>query len=63
VPGVAWEVKLHKGNARARRPGGHFRNVILFGIDVRSLGGAPHEMIEGSLANPSRYMQFSRNKS
>jgi len=51
VPGVAWAVKLYKGNARARLPGGHFRNVILFGFDDATLVGAPQEMIVGSLAD------------
>jgi putative ABC transport system permease protein len=51
VPGVAWAVKLYKGQVRARLEGGDFRNVILFGLDDATLVGAPTEMIHGSLAD------------
>src|SRR5215475_10329682 len=32
VPGVAWAVKLYKGQVRARLADGSFRNVVLFGL-------------------------------
>jgi putative ABC transport system permease protein len=51
VPGVTWAVKLYKGTARARLADGHFRNVILIGLDDATLVGAPQEMIAGSLAD------------
>src|SRR5437762_3003611 len=49
VPGVAWAVKLYKGQVRARLADGNFRNVILFGLDDATLVGGPQEMIAGSL--------------
>src|SRR5271156_4405283 len=45
VPGVAWAVKLYKGQVRARLADGNFRNVMLFGLDDATLVGAPAEMI------------------
>src|SRR6516165_9973334 len=33
VPGVAWAVKLYKGQVRARLENADFRNLILFGLD------------------------------
>jgi len=51
VPGVAWAVKLYKGQVRARLADGNFRNVILFGLDDATLVGGPQEMIAGSLAD------------
>jgi putative ABC transport system permease protein len=36
VPGVAWAVKLYKGQVRARLADGNFRSVILFGLDDAS---------------------------
>lgn len=51
VPGVAWAVKLYKGQVRARLSDGNFRNVVLFGLDDATLVGAPAEMIAGSLAD------------
>jgi putative ABC transport system permease protein len=51
VPGVAWAVKLYKGQVRARLIDGNFRNVILFGLDDATLVGGPQEMIVGSLAD------------
>jgi putative ABC transport system permease protein len=54
VPGVAWAVKMYKGQVRARLPDGNFRNVILFGLDDATLVGAPQEMIVGSLADLRR---------
>jgi putative ABC transport system permease protein len=54
VPGVAWAVKLYKGQVRARLADGNFRNVILFGLDDATLVGAPAEMIAGSLGDLRR---------
>jgi putative ABC transport system permease protein len=51
VDGVAWAVRLYKGQVRARLPDGNFRNVILFGLDDATLVGAPQEMLAGSLAD------------
>src|SRR5436190_19135807 len=48
VPGVAWAVKLYKGNVRCRLDGGQFRNAILFGLDDATLVGAPPTMLAGS---------------
>jgi putative ABC transport system permease protein len=54
VPGVAWAVKLYKGQVRARLSDGNFRNVVLFGLDDATLVGAPAEMIAGQLGDLSR---------
>jgi putative ABC transport system permease protein len=51
VPGVAWAVKLYKGQVRARLADGNFRNVILFGLDDATLVGGPQEMIAGDLGD------------
>lgn len=51
VPGVAWAVKLYKGQIRARLEDGNFRNLILFGLDDATFAGAPKEMILGDLAD------------
>src|SRR3954454_25326782 len=49
VPGVAWAVKLYKGQVRARLENGDFRNLILFGLDDTSLVGAPKQFLVGEL--------------
>jgi putative ABC transport system permease protein len=54
VPGVAWAVKLYKGQVRARLADGNFRNVILFGLDDSTLVGAPQEMLAGRLSDLRR---------
>jgi putative ABC transport system permease protein len=54
VEGVAWAVKLYKGQVRARLEDGNFRNLILFGLDDATLVGAPKEMISGDLADLRR---------
>lgn len=54
VPGVAWAVKLYKGQVRARLSDGNFRNVMLFGLDDATLVGAPAEMLAGTLADLAR---------
>jgi putative ABC transport system permease protein len=54
VEGVAWAVKLYKGQVRARLQDGNFRNIVLFGLDDATLVGAPKEMIAGDLADLRR---------
>jgi putative ABC transport system permease protein len=54
VPGIAWAVKLYKGQVRARLQDGNFRNLILLGLDDASLVGAPKEMIAGTLGDLRR---------
>lgn len=54
VEGVAWAVKLYKGQVRARLQNGNFRNLVLVGLDDATLIGAPQEMIVGSLADLRR---------
>ena len=49
VPGVRWAVRLYKGLTRARAEDGHFRQVILLGLDDATLVGAPRTMIAGSI--------------
>src|SRR5687767_1175989 len=49
VPGVAWAVKLYKGQVTCRLETGQFRSVILFGVDDNSLVGGPRELIAGDL--------------
>ncbi len=53
TPGVGLAVKFYKANARARLPGGQFRNTILFGLDDATLVGAPQEMVAGRQADPT----------
>jgi len=54
VEGVEWAVRLYKGMARARKPNGLFRQVILLGIDDQSLVGAPRKILMGDLASLRR---------
>jgi putative ABC transport system permease protein len=54
VEGVDWAVRLYKGMARARKPNGLFRQVILLGIDDQSLVGAPRTILMGDLASLRR---------
>ncbi len=49
VPGVAWAVKMYKGQVTCRLENGQFRSTILFGLDDNSLIGAPQQMIAGSV--------------
>src|SRR5262249_53355402 len=53
VDGVAWAVRLYKGQIRARLPDGNFRIVLLMGLDDATLVGAPTKMVAGSLADLS----------
>jgi putative ABC transport system permease protein len=54
VPGVAWAVRMYKGQVTARLADGNFRAVVLFGLDDSTFVGAPQEMILGSLADLRR---------
>lgn len=54
TPGVAWAVPLYKGMVTARQATGHFRQVILLGLDDATLVGAPREMLLGTLADLRR---------
>ena len=54
VEGIEWAVRLYKGMARARKPSGLFRQVILLGIDDQSLVGAPRKILMGDLASLRR---------
>lgn len=54
VPGVAWAVRLYKGQVRARIDQGKFRNVLLLGLDDATLVGAPARMLAGDLADLRR---------
>jgi len=48
VPGVAWAVKLYKGQVVVRNADGGFRQVFLIGVDDATLIGTPHDMVLGS---------------
>ena len=54
VEGVDWAVRMYKGLARARRPDGVFRQVILLGIDDQTFVGAPRTILMGDLADLRR---------
>lgn len=49
VNGVAWAVRLYKGQVRARMADGSFRQVVLMGLDDTTLVGAPRELLLGNL--------------
>jgi putative ABC transport system permease protein len=49
VPGVAWAVRLYKGQARTQFREGNFKQFILLGLDDASLVGAPGQMLLGSV--------------
>jgi putative ABC transport system permease protein len=51
VPGVAWAVRLFKGQARARFDDGNFQQMLLLGLDDDTLVGAPRDILLGSLAD------------
>ena len=48
VPGVAWAVRLFKGNPVARTLKGKFAVSLLIGVDDATLAGAPRKMLLGS---------------
>jgi len=54
VPGVAWAVKMYKGQVQARLDNGQYRSCILFGIDDNSLVGAPRQIILGNVEDLKR---------
>jgi putative ABC transport system permease protein len=51
VAGVAWAVRLYKGQARVRAEDGTYRVSVLLGLDDASLVGAPVEMLSGSVGD------------
>src|SRR5262245_26650875 len=48
VDGVAWAVRLFKGNPVVRTSSGKFAVAFLIGIDDGTLAGAPRKMLMGS---------------
>ena len=48
VPGVAWAVRLFKGNPVAKTLTGKFAVSLLIGLDDATLSGAPRKMLLGS---------------
>jgi putative ABC transport system permease protein len=54
VEGVEWAVRLFKGTARSKSPGGHMRSVMLIGFDDATLVGAPRKIKLGSIADVRR---------
>jgi putative ABC transport system permease protein len=48
VPGVAWAVRLFKGNPVAKTLNGKFAVSLLIGLDDATLSGAPRKMLLGS---------------
>ena len=54
VPGVEWAVRFYKGMVTARQASGHYRQVILLGLDDATLVGAPRDMLQGTLADLRR---------
>jgi putative ABC transport system permease protein len=54
VEGVEWAVRLFKGTARSKSPGGHMRSVMLIGFDDVTLVGAPRKIKLGSIADVRR---------
>jgi putative ABC transport system permease protein len=54
VPGVAWAVRLYKGQARAQFKEGNFKQFIVLGLDDATFVGAPQEMLLGTLADLRR---------
>jgi putative ABC transport system permease protein len=51
VPGVAWAVRLYKGQARVRAEDGSYRASVLLGLDDATLIGAPAQMLQGSVGD------------
>ncbi|HEY1067023.1 MAG TPA: ABC transporter permease, partial [Pirellulales bacterium] len=51
VDGVAWAVRLYKGQARSRFSDGKFQQFLLLGLDDATLVGAPREMVIGTLGD------------
>ena len=51
VPGVAWAVRLYKGQGRMKLGDGKFQQAIVLGLDDATLVGAPETIVLGSLAD------------
>ena len=51
VSGVAWAVRLYKGQLLARLEDGNSRSLVVLGLDDATFVGAPAEMIIGKLAD------------
>jgi putative ABC transport system permease protein len=51
VAGVAWAVRLYKGQARVRAEDGTYRVSVMLGLDDASFVGAPTQMLEGSIGD------------
>lgn len=51
ISGVDWAVPLFKGQVQARLDDGEYRNLIILGLDDRTLVGAPEKMLMGKLAD------------
>jgi putative ABC transport system permease protein len=51
VAGVAWAVRLYKGQARVRAEDGTYRASVLLGLDDATLVGAPVEMLDGRVGD------------
>jgi len=54
VPGVAWAVRLYKGQARMRLLDGKYQQALVLGLDDATMVGAPREILLGSLADLRR---------
>jgi putative ABC transport system permease protein len=50
VPGVAWAVRLCKGQARMKLFDGKYQQAIVLGLDDATFVGAPRDILIGSLA-------------
>jgi putative ABC transport system permease protein len=50
VPGVAWAVRLCKGQARMKLFNGKYQQAIVLGLDDATFVGAPRDILIGSLA-------------
>jgi putative ABC transport system permease protein len=48
IPGVAWAVRLFKGNPVAKTLSGKFASSVLIGLDDATLSGAPRKMLLGA---------------
>jgi putative ABC transport system permease protein len=51
VPGVAWAVRLCKGQARMKLFDGKYQQAIVLGLDDATFVGAPRNILVGSLAD------------
>jgi putative ABC transport system permease protein len=54
VPGVAWAVRLYKGQARALLEQGKFKQFSVIGLDDQTLIGAPARMLKGDVGDLRR---------